>query len=238
LLQTPEEEAKLYPRILRNQLFDGVIIQAAQIGDSLISQMVEFQVPFVMAGRPEQSSRVSFVNADNVVGAYAAVSHLIQLGYQDIAHVSGPLNTTAGLDRRQGYVNALTDRGRNCNPNLIIEGDFTETGGYIAMQQLLSQKPDAVFVASDTMAFGALRALRQAGLSVPDDIAIVGFDDLLTSATSDPPLTTVRQPILRVGTQVVETLIDILDNGLEPARRIVMPTELVIRSSCGVNRSS
>jgi DNA-binding LacI/PurR family transcriptional regulator len=101
---------------------------------------------------------------------------------------------------------------------------------------LLPHKPDAVFVASDTMAFGALRALRQAGLSVPKDIAVIGFDDLPTSATSDPPLTTIRQPILRFGTQVVETLIDILNNGLEPPRRIVMPTELVIRASCGANQ--
>lgn len=233
LLHTLEEEAKLYPRFLRTQLFDGVIIQAAQIGDPLISQMIEHEVPFVMIGRPEDASNVSFVNADNVVGAYTAVSHLIQLDYQRIATITGPLNTTAGLDRRQGYLNALKDRGRGCDDNLITEGDFTETSGYIAMQRLLPHKPDAIFVASDTMAFGALRALRQARLSIPGDVAVVGFDDLMTSATADPPLTTIRQPILRVGTQAVETLIDILNNGLEPPRRIVMPIELVIRASCG-----
>jgi LacI family transcriptional regulator len=236
LLHTLEEEAKLYPRFLRTQLFDGVIIQAAQIGDPLINQMIEHEVPFVMIGRPADAPSASFVNPDNVVGAYTAVSHLIQLGYQRIATITGPLNTTAGLDRRQGYLNALKDRGRGRDENLIAEGDFTETSGYIAMQRLLPHKPDAIFVASDTMAFGALRALRQVGLSVPGDVAVVGFDDLMTSATSDPPLTTIRQPILRVGTQVVETLIDILNNGLEPPRRIVMPTEFVIRVSCGANR--
>jgi LacI family transcriptional regulator len=114
-----------------------------------------------------------------------------------------------------------------------MEGDFTETGGYISMQGLLSQQPDAVFVASDTMAFGALRALRQAGVSVPGDIAIVGFDDLPTSATADPPLTTIRQPILRIGTTIVETLIDILNTGSKPPRHIELPTELVVRDSCG-----
>jgi LacI family transcriptional regulator len=119
LLHTLEEETKLYPRFLRTQLFDGVIIQAAQIGDPLISQMIEHEVPFVMVGRPEDVSRVSFVNADNVVGAYTAVSHLIQLGYQRIATITGPLNTTAGLDRRQGYLNALKDRGRGGDKNLI-----------------------------------------------------------------------------------------------------------------------
>lgn len=237
LLHTQEEEEKLHPRILRTQLFDGVIIQAAQIGDSLTRQMVENEVPFVMLGRPEGDSNVSFVNADNVIGAYTAVSHLVQLGYQRIATITGPLDTTAGLDRQQGYLNALRDRGRGSgDSNLIVQGDFTETSGYVCMQRLLPHKPDAVFVASDTMAFGALRALRQSGLSVPKDVAVVGFDDLLPSATSDPPLTTIRQPILRFGTQVVETLIDILNNGPRPARRIVMPTELVIRSSCGATR--
>jgi LacI family transcriptional regulator len=236
LLHTKEEEDKLHPRILRTQLFDGVIVQAAQIGDALISQMVEHDVPFVMIGRPENDSVISFVNADNVIGAYTAVSHLIQLGYKRIASITGPCDQSAGLDRRQGYMNALRDRGRGCDDNLIVQGDFTETGGYINMQRLLPHKPDAVFVASDTMAFGAMRALRQVGLSVPQDVAMVGFDDLMPSATSDPPLTTIRQPILRVGAQVVETLIDILHNGLKPARRIVMPTELVIRSSCGATR--
>jgi LacI family transcriptional regulator len=236
LLHTQEEEEKLHPRFLRTQLFDGVIIQAAQIGDRLISQMVEHEVPFVMIGRPEDDTNVSFVNVDNVIGAYTAVSHLIQLGYQRIATITGPLDQSAGLDRRQGYLNALQDRGRVADPNLMVQGDFTETGGYISMQRLLPHKPDAVFVASDTMAFGTLRALRQEGLSVPRDVAIVGFDDLMTSATSDPPLTTIRQPVLRVGMQAVETLIDILNNGLKPARRLVMPTELVIRNSCGATR--
>lgn len=233
LLQTLEEEKKLYPRILRTQLFDGVIIQAAHRNDALIDQMVEHQVPFVMIGRPEDSGRVSFVNVDNIAGAYTAASHLIQLGYRRIATITGPLNTTAGLDRRQGYLDAFQSRGREIEENLMVESDFTETGGYISMQKLLPHKPDAVFVASDTMAYGALRALRQAKLSVPHDVAVVGFDDLHTSATTDPPLTTIRQPILRVGAQVVETLIDLLKNGLEPSRHIVMPTELVIRASCG-----
>jgi LacI family transcriptional regulator len=116
---------------------------------------------------------------------------------------------------------------------MIIHGDFTETSSYEAMQRLLPHKPDAVFVASDTMALGALRALRDARIRVPDDVAIVGFDDMPQAATADPPLTTIRQPIQRTGALAVEMLIDILDNGAEPPRRIVLPTELVIRASCG-----
>jgi LacI family transcriptional regulator len=116
---------------------------------------------------------------------------------------------------------------------LITEGDFTEASGYRAMQRLLPCRPDAVFAASDTMAMGALRALRHAGLAVPGDIAIVGFDDLPGSAIADPPLTTVCQPILRVGVQAVESLIELLTHGPQPPRQLIMSTQLIIRQSCG-----
>jgi LacI family transcriptional regulator len=138
-----------------------------------------------------------------------------------------------GQHRRQGYMNALNDRGLPLDVSLIVEGDFSEQGGYLAMRQLISHRPEAVFVGSDTMALGALRALRQAGLVVPDDIAIVGYDDLPSAAVSDPPLTTVRQPIRRLGAQAVENLLDVLKNGPYPPRHVISPTELIIRESCG-----
>ncbi len=233
LFHTEDDERKLYPRVLRNQLVDGVIVTGSQINDPLIPKLLDNQVPFVMVGRPNDLlDDVSFVDADNVVGAYTATGHLIRSGRERIATITGPLNTTVGLDRRQGYLDALNDRGRSIDEALIVEGDFTVAGGYTATQRLILHQPDAIFVASDTMSFGALRALRDGALSVPDDVAVVGFDDLPTAGLSDPPLTTIRQPIRRVGAQVVETLIDILTNGPEPPRRIVLSTELVIRSSC------
>jgi LacI family transcriptional regulator len=238
LFHTEDEEQKLYPRVLRTQLVDGVIVIGSQVDDPLIPQLIKNQVPFVMVGRANDMAKVSFVDADNAIGAYTAANHLIRLGCQRIATITGPLNTTVGLDRRQGYLDALNDRGRSIDTRLLVEGDFTESGGYIAMQRLMPHRPDAVFVASDTMAFGALRALREAGLSVPDNVALVGFDDLPTAAFSDPPLTTIRQPIRRVGAQAVETLIDILTDDPEPARRITMTTQLVIRSSCGLGQRS
>ena len=152
-----------------------------------------------------------------------------------IATITGPLNTTVGLDRRQGYLAALADHNIPINEALIIEGDFRETGGYQAVQQLLPHTPDAILVASDTMALGTLRALREAKLSVPGDIAVIGFDDLPFAVTADPPLTTVRQPIHRQGLKAVELLIDILNNDLHPPRQFTAPTELVIRQSCGAN---
>jgi LacI family transcriptional regulator len=132
-----------------------------------------------MVGRPGHGEQLSFIDVDNVDGAHTAVTHLIRLGYRRIATITGPLNTPVGFDRRQGYLNALIERGRPVEESLLVEGDFTEVGGYVAMQRLLAQRPpEAVFVASDTMAMGALRALRNAGLSVPKDVAVVGFDDL------------------------------------------------------------
>ncbi len=232
LFHTEDEEQKLYPRVLRTRLIDGAIIGASQINDPLIPQLINNSVPFVMVGRPDGLPEVSFVDVDNAVGAYTATSYLIRLGYKRVATITGPLNTTVGLDRRQGYLDALNDRSHSIDEALIVEGDFTEMGGYAALQRLIPHRPDAIFIASDTMAFGALRALRDAGLSVPNDVAVVGFDDLPTSALSAPPLTTIRQPIRRLGAQAVETLIDILTNGPTPPRRITMSTELVIRSSC------
>lgn len=237
LFHTEEEEQKLSPRVLRNQLVDGVILSALPLDDPLVKQLVGNKIPFVMIGRPDDPTEVSFVNVDNVTGAYSAVRHLIQLGRKRIATITGPLDTTVGLDRKQGYFNALNDRGIIVDDRLIVEGDFTEISGYLGMQRLLPQQPQAVFVASDTMALGALRALRQAGVKVPAEIAVVGYDDLPLSATSEPPLTTVRQPIRRLGAQAVESLVDILYNGPQPPRHMVTTTELIVRASCGSNLS-
>lgn len=233
LFHTEDEEQKLLTRVMRNRLVDGIIISASPFNDPLIPQLLENKLPFVMIGRPSCPGPISFVDVDNVAGAYSAVSHLIRLGYQRIAAITGPVNTAVGLDRQQGYLNALNERGQTIDKSLIVEGDFTEMGGYVAMQRLLPYKPDAVCVASDTMARGALRALRNAGVAVPGQIAVIGFDDLPASAISDPPLTTIRQPIRRVGALAVENLIDILKNKAEPPRCVIMPTQLVIRNSCG-----
>ncbi len=236
LFHSKEEEAKLYPRISRNQLFDGIIVTATQVEDPLIPQLLANQVPFVLDGRHEDP-RVSFVDTDNVAGAYIAVSHLIRLGRRHIAVITGPLDNLAARDRRQGYLNALRSRGHLIDEDLMLSGDYTEVSGYEAMRRLLPHRPDAVFVASDTMALGALRALRGAGIKVPGDMALVSFDDLPHAATADPPLTTVRQAVQRRGVMEVGILIDILHNGPEPPRRLVMPAELVIRTSCGAGQT-
>jgi LacI family transcriptional regulator len=216
-------------------LLDGVIVTATRTGDPLIPRLLESQVPLVVQGRHEDP-KVSYIDVDNVTGATTAVSHLLRLGYQRLATITGPPDNTAAQDRKQGYLDALRNRGRPVDEALIVSGDFTQVSGYEAMQRLLPHKPDAVFVGSDTMAMGALRAIRRAGLVVPDDIALVGFDDLPQATIVDPPLTTVRQPTQRVGALAVKTLVDMLQNGPDLPRRLILPTELVIRESCGAGQ--
>jgi LacI family transcriptional regulator len=236
LVGNKEDEEKIFPRVSRKGMLDGVLIQAGQIGDQLIDRLIDSNLPLVVAGRPFKTENVSYIDIDNIAAAYNAVSHLVRLGYQRIATIAGLPGSTVSIDRKEGYRKALVGRGRNVDEKLIIDSDFTEAGGYYAMQQLLPAKPDAVFAASDLMAIGAMRAVREAGLTIPDDIAFVGFDDIPPATQYDPQLTTVRQPIVQFGFNAVEILIDLIENGIEPPRRILMETELVIRDSCGANQ--
>jgi LacI family transcriptional regulator len=189
----------------------------------------------VIAGRPFDANGISYIDVDNVKAAYGAVYHLIQLGYKRIGTITGRMNSTTGIDRKNGYLKAIQEQGWLVDQALIAESDFSDKSGYLAMKQLLPAKPDAIFAASDAMAIGAIQAVREAGLSVPADIAFVGFDDLPVASHSDFKLTTVRQPIVQFGAKAVETLIDLIENGVKPSRRIIMDTELIIRESCGAS---
>ena len=236
LFNTQEEERITLKTILSAGLLDGLIITADHKERSIAPLLTAADMPFVLLGRPLTPATISFVDVDNVAGAFMAVEHLIKLGHQRIGVIATALNT-AGDDRLSGYYHALEANGIAIDPRLIAYADFSVEHGYIAMQKLLSTRPDAVFVTSDTMALGALRALREADLRVPDDIALVGFDDLPPALQADPPLTTIRQPIQETGSIAVDTLTDVLKNGAEPPRHIVLPTELVIRQSSGADSS-
>ena len=236
LVTTAEDEEKIFPRVSRKGLLDGILVQSGQYGDQLIDRLVNSNVPLVNIGRPFQTEGVSFIDVDNVNAAYSAVSHLIRQGRHRIGTIAGMPNSTVSIDRLEGYRKAMVERGLKVDESLIVAGDFTEASGYYAMQNLLYAKPDAVFVASDLMAIGAMRAVREAGLCIPEDISFVGFDDLPLATFPDPPLTTVRQPIYQFGFKAVEILIDLIENGITPARRIIMTTELIIRASCGSTR--
>jgi LacI family transcriptional regulator len=234
LFNNQDEQRSVLQRVLGSGMMDGLIVTADRHDITLVDELTTMSVPFVLVGRPAQaeSQGISYVDADNVSGGYNATAHLLRRGYRRIGAIVVPFNT-AGQDRYAGYQQALMQHGIALDEGLIAQADFSEASGYAGMKHLLPAKPDAVFVSSDTMAFGAMRALQEAGLRVPDDVAIVGFDDLPPAHSTNPPLTTVRQPIKRTGALAVETLLDMLATSVTPERRIVLPTELVIRVSCG-----
>ncbi len=233
LLSSKEDEENIWPRISRKGLLDGILVQSGQLGDQLIDRLANSNIPSVIAGRPFHTNGANYIDVDNVAAAKRAVNHLIRLGHRRIGIISGMLQSTVSLDRLQGYQEALAENGIPLDKDLIVEGDFTEFGGFAAMQRLLAFNLQAVFAASDIMAVGAARAIRLAGLNVPKDIALVGFDDLPIASYSDPTLTTIHQPISEFGFKAVELLIDLIDSRIFPPQHYIMETELVIRNSCG-----
>jgi len=177
--------------------------------------------------RPLGTTSLPYVGVDNVGGAVAAVGHLLAAGRRRIATIAGPQDMIGGIDRLAGYREALDG-----SPSTVAVGDFTLDSGYSAMHRLLADDPtlDAVFAASDLMADGALKALRAAGRRVPDDVAVVGFDDIALAQYTDPPLTTVRQPIMEIGRQMAGQLLALV-GGEDISPTMTLPTELVVRRS-------
>jgi len=235
LVGSKEDEEKILPRISRHGMLDGLLIQTGHPDDLIIQRVKKFSIPSVLLGRPFDSEGNTYIDVDNVQAAFNATRHLIDQGYRRIATITGNHDSTVTLDRLEGYHKALGGAGIPVDEALVAEGSFTEISGYQAMQKLIATRPDAVFAASDSMAVGAMRAVQEAGLRIPEDIAFIGFDDVPLATLTKIKLTTIRQPILKFGIKAVELLIDIIENGTKPARRIIMDTELVIRDSCGAN---
>jgi len=228
------DPATMHDRVVRSGYLDGVLVANVSLDDGLIPSLLVDGIPFITIGRHPED-RVNYVDVDNVGGARMAVEHLIRLGHKRIGTITGPLDMTPGQDRLDGFRNVMNAHRLPVTEGLVAEGDFTEAGGRAAMVRLLREAPTAVFAASDSMAIGAIKAIRAADLRVPEDISVIGFDDVPSAVTIEPELTTVRQPIERAGQLAVEILVNLIeeeaDNGT--TQRIVLPTELVVRESCG-----
>jgi DNA-binding LacI/PurR family transcriptional regulator len=208
---------------------DGVLLVSTHAGNPLIDALLERDVPVVACGRPLGYERdVAYAAADDRDGAVQAVQHLIGRGRRTIATITGPLDTPGGVDRLAGYRHVL---GERAEARLVATGDYSQSSGEAAMERLLAAAPDldAVFVASDLMAAGALTALRRAGRRVPDDVAVGGFDDTRIATMLQPPLTTVRQPLARISVEMVRLLRDLVAG--KPPAAVILPTELVVRES-------
>ena len=230
-------------RYLRTAPIDGVLlISEHATHDPIPAAMAEAGVPLVIGGRPVQVGlTVPYVDNDNVGGARLAAEHLLARGCRTIGTIAGPPDMSAGVDRLAGYRSGL---GGIFDESTVERGDFTKAGGEAATERLLERVPhlDGLFAASDLMAFGALQALRRAGRRVPDDVAVVGFDDIPLAESSDPPLTTLRQQTVLQGRAMVRlflaqtrpTLTQLPLNGLPDLHgkdHVVLPVELVVRRS-------
>jgi DNA-binding LacI/PurR family transcriptional regulator len=233
LLAQGEREHEKVARYLRQGHVDGVILMSLHGTDPLPRALSDARIPTVLSGRPRPGERLPYVDADNRGGARAATAHLLSSGRSTVATITGPLDMTVGVDRFEGYADALREAGEPVRDELVEHGDFSEESGGLAMRRLLDRRPDldGVFVANDPMAIGALEALRADGRRVPEDVAVVGFDDIAAAASTTPPLTTVRQPLEEMTKAMTELLLRRMSDPGTVEEAVVCPTTLVRRAS-------
>ncbi|MFZ3468698.1 LacI family DNA-binding transcriptional regulator [Streptomyces sp. 4.24] len=228
LANTPRGRER-FERLLRSRRADGVMLMALRGDDPLGRLGEEVDLPVVFGGLPLIGEPTWYVDADNRGGARLAAEHFARTGRRRPVMITGQVDTRASVAREEGFTDGLTLSGL---PLLGVEpGQFTEDGGAEAMERLLRAHPDpdAVFAASDAMAIGALRTLRERGLRVPEDVAVIGFNDLASARHTSPPLTTVHQPVRALGQEMARMLVSAIE-GHRPTP-LILPTRLTVRES-------
>ncbi len=225
---------KQYVQIAREKQADGIIFISCQVSNNYLQELTS-NLPVVVADRSVEDLSVDMVLNDNVEGSREAVRHLVRLGHQAIATIRGPQETQTGIDRYIGYEKVLKESGLEVVPDYVRDGDFKEQSGYYEAQQLLKlpHPPTAIFAANDLMALGTLNALEQAGVRVPEDMALVGYDDIPIASRIKPGLTTVAQLKYELGQQAAERLMWRLSNPEEKLKpeTVVLKPRLIIRES-------
>ncbi|MEV4674130.1 MULTISPECIES: LacI family DNA-binding transcriptional regulator [Actinomadura] len=229
LARSPAEYGRL-EEYLTTQHVDGVLLTSLHAEDPLPAKLEANGVPTVLGGCPPGLSPVSYVDVDNRSGAREAVGHLIAGGRRHIATIAGPQDMGVGIDRLAGYREALADAGL---PEYVEYGDFGEASAIAAAERLLAREPslDAVFAASDPMAFGALRILHRRGRRIPDDVAVIGFDDSSAAALADPPLSTVHQSLEEMGVEMARLLVSRIRGETVHEPVVILQPHLVLRES-------
>jgi LacI family transcriptional regulator, galactose operon repressor len=232
-LQEHDREVSLLERLMDGAT-DGAIILLPEESNEELAALQASGYPFVVAD-PRITLEEGFpaVSAAHRAGAKAATDHLLALGHRRIAHISGPRGWAASEERIEGYQAALATAGVLSSPELLVEGDFESPSGHAAAERLLAlpEPPTAIFASNDNMAVGVLRAARERGLSVPEDLSLVGFDDAELARIVTPPLTTVRQPLAELGRTAVSLLMRMIERQSLEALRLELGTRLVVRSS-------
>ena len=230
LFESEDEERELYPRVVESGFLDGVIVTATRAGNVLMNRIAQAKMPLVAIGRPGIEG-IPYVDVDSRGGAFEAAKYLCSQGYERISFIGGPTDTSTGEDRYSGFVDGLAEWNVALPTRLRAFGDYSEPSGYEAMSQLIVHKPDAVFAASDGMALGAMRCLQDAGLSIPDDVAVIGFDGFSPGAASSPSLTTIQQPVAETGSRAVQMLHDLLTDLTSPPDSHLCPVKFLRRES-------
>ncbi|HEY6057868.1 MAG TPA: substrate-binding domain-containing protein [Candidatus Limnocylindrales bacterium] len=231
------DESRLESYLTAGEL-EGVLLASLHGADPLPARLHGRGVPVVISGRPPVGATVTYVDVDNEHGAQSAVRHLVEIGRRRIATVAGPQDMPAGIDRLLGYRIALEEAGLPPDPDLVAVGDFSPEGAARATGELLQRRPDfdALFAASDLMAANAVVELKRAGRRIPDDVAVVGFDDSPLASALVPALSSVRQPIEEMGREMVRLLREAIGPGVVAPRHVILDTELVIRASSARRR--
>ncbi len=233
LLSRPGASTTRTLRYLRNRHVDGALVVSHHRDDGLAEQLAELDLPCVFGGRPwAGGDRVAYVDVDNTTGAREATQVLVDRGCRRIGTVAGPRDMTAGQDRLTGWRQAMAEAG--LTDDAVEHGDFTAESGERATEALLAAHPDldGLVVASDLMAAGALRVLSASGRRVPDDVAVVGYDDLGVAERTTPPLTTMRQPVEEMAERATRLLLEQIDaSGSARPMKVIIPPTLVRRAS-------
>jgi LacI family transcriptional regulator len=224
-----------YVNAIVNGLTDGLLLVAPLIPATYLNELREHNYPYVLIDQTDDSEDSSVVESTNWQGAYDATHFLIQLGHTQIAFIKGSGAVRSAIDRLQGYKAALAEHNIPIREDLVIEGDYQQQTGYETTKKLLQNtevRPTAIFAANDLSAFGAMDAARESGLRIPDDISIIGFDDIPQASFVYPKLTTVRQPLEQMGRVAVKLLLERIEDQSRPPQRVTLATQLVIRDSC------
>jgi LacI family transcriptional regulator len=231
--RTASKEAN-YVANLAKGMVDGLLLVLPRSPADYIGTLTGRNFPFVLIDHQGTGRNCPAVGATNWQGAYRATEYLIKLGHSRIGFITGSMDLGCSMDRLEGYLSALRTHHANDAPELVYEGTFFQPDGYAGASALLDlpNPPTAIFASNDIMALGVMDAVRSRGLRIPDDISIVGFDDIPQSAVVRPALTTVNQPLEKMGRVATQMLLDLLRQPEKEAGRIELPTELVIRESC------
>lgn len=229
------EKENKYIQLLRQKSVDGIIVATGVRNEALLKELIEQHIPIALIAREQSALAASSVVVDDYTGGYSAASYLLEGGHKRIAVLAESLTVSSSKERVRGYRQALLEAGVRYESSLVYVSDFSVQGGkQTALQVLASRpRPSAIFACNDILAIGAMQAARELGIRMPQELSVVGFDNTILAAMTDPPMTTVAQPIQQMGHQVVDLITQEINQEKKAKQRVVLLPELIVRGSSG-----